>query len=601
MDSRRGLLCLTLAVAALALPQAAQATVFCVPAPAPGCTQKASINAAVTAASNGDTIDIAAGTYAEAISTNKSLNFVGAGSGTLSSTTGATVIAAPPGATAFNLTRGGSLRSLRAVGGSSISGGTAITLSPDVDGSFSYSLTDVIGLGGTATDSFGFAGSGLQALSAGAARVVNLSVSGGAFQAGGATIFQGYGTYLSGVALTASVTNTSVRGATSGTGTALLVAGGPTVNATGVSVQGTSGGQISDSNVNLRRSVVEGANQGLAVYESSTAAPTNVAVTDSLILATTTSAVDGVALSAITTSGSGTLTIPVRGSTIIARGVDPGFAVASRPQSGAPMATIDLRNSIARLQGTAEGSDADVVADRGTVTAANSDFATRLELNGGAATAPGSGTNLTADPLFNAGAFTLRSSSPLIDRGDPTLVTAGELDLAGHPRFAGAAPDIGAFEYQPPAPPPPPPPPANEKPSLSKVSMTNKVFAPVGAQAAAPRRARKVKRGTTFRYVLSEAATVSVVVERRATGRRVGKRCVKPSRRTAKRHKCKRWVRAGTLRAAEQAGRQSTFFTGRLRKRALKPGRYRARIVAKDGAGARSRERRLAFRIVRAR
>ena len=36
-----------------------------------------------------------------------------------------------------------------------------------------------------------------------------------------------------------------------------------------------------------------------------------------------------------------------------------------------------------------------------------------------------------------------------------------------------------------------------------------------------------------------------------------------------------------------------------MRRRALKPGRYRARIVATDALGARSRQRKLAFRIVR--
>jgi hypothetical protein len=274
------------------------------------------------------------------------------------------------------------------------------------------------------------------------------------------------------------------------------------------------------------------------------------------------------------------------------------------------MATIDLRNSIARIEGTAEGSDADVVADRGTVTAANSDFATRRELNAGTVTAPGSGTNLIADPLFNAGAFTLPSSSPLVDRGDPAVVTAGELDLAGNPRKAGAAPDIGAFEYQPPAPPPPPPgPPANSAPTLGKVSMTNTVFAPVSthsASAADPKRSReRVKRGTRFRYLLSEASTVTIAIERRARGKRARARargrCVRPKHRNRKHKSCTRWLGAGVLKAVEQAGSQSMPFSGRLKSKALKPGKYRARVYAKDAGGARSSERRVSFRVVRAR
>jgi hypothetical protein len=165
-------------------------------------------------------------------------------------------------------------------------------------------------------------------------------------------------------------------------------------------------------------------------------------------------------------------------------------------------------------------------------------------------------------------------------------VSPGELDLAGNPRLAGPAPDIGAYELQPPAPPPPPPP-ADLAPALTNVSITNKVFAPAAARAA--RRRPKVKRGTTFRYDLSEAATVTIAIERQARGRKVGKRCA-----------CKRWVRAGVLKAQEQAGRQSTFFSGRFGKRALAPGRYRARLRATDATGHRSVERRVTFRVVRA-
>ncbi|HEX3278763.1 MAG TPA: choice-of-anchor Q domain-containing protein, partial [Thermoleophilaceae bacterium] len=197
----------------------------------------------------------------------------------------------------------------------------------------------------------------------------------------------------------------------------------------------------------------------------------------------------------------------------------------------------------------------------------------------------------------------------LVDRGDPAYVTAGERDLAGNPRVAGMAPDIGAFEFQPPVAPPPPPP--NEAPKLGKVSMSNTVFAPVAATAASPRRARRrVKRGTIFRYVLSEPAGVTIALERRARGVRARARargrvrCVALTRKRArgkqKGKPCTRWLRSGTLKALQQAGSQSTPFGGRFKGRALKPGSYRARVVASDGR-ARSRERRLPFRIVRAR
>ena len=153
-----------------------------------------------------------------------------------------------------------------------------------------------------------------------------------------------------------------------------------------------------------------------------------------------------------------------------------------------------------------------------------------------------------------------------------------------------AVPDIGAFES--PARP-------NLIPVLSEVSLTNRVFAPVRASGSQRRRARRPRRGTTFRYTLSEAARVTIVIERRAKGRRVRGRCRRPARRNRNRPRCTRWVRATTLSADEAAGAQETAFTGRKGRRALRAGRYRARISATDIAGASSPEQRRRFRIVR--
>jgi hypothetical protein len=289
---------------------------------------------------------------------------------------------------------------------------------------------------------------------------------------------------------------------------------------------------------------------------------------------------------------------------------------------------IDMRNSIARLAGVAEADEADVAADRGSVTVSHSDLAKSLQLNGGSVNSLGS--ILSALPLFDSAAFTLQPASPLIDGGDPAAVGAGERDLAGRPRAVDydgdglAQPDLGAYELparprvEPPAPPPPPAAPANARPRLGKVSMTNKVFAPElaggkGASAADTNRARgraraRARRGTTFRFLLSERAQVTIAVERRARGRarsraRGGpRRCLAPRKRThAKGKPCTRWLRSGTLNALDPAGLQSLKFSGRFKNRALKPGRYRARMVARDAAGSRSREKRLTFRIVRAR
>jgi hypothetical protein len=134
-------------------------------------------------------------------------------------------------------------------------------------------------------------------------------------------------------------------------------------------------------------------------------------------------------------------------------------------------------------------------------------------------------------------------------------------------------------------------------PVVSALSMTNRTFAVARGATAISAAA---KRGTTVRYRLSEPATVTFAVSRAAKGRRSGGRCRKPSRRLRARPRCTRYVRAGrTLRRTSPAGRSALRFTGRIGRRALRPGRYRMAIVATDAAGNRSRPRRLSFRIVR--
>ena len=133
-----------------------------------------------------------------------------------------------------------------------------------------------------------------------------------------------------------------------------------------------------------------------------------------------------------TTKGS-TSSLNIVGSTIVA--LSSGEAVRASREAGSGPAHVTLRNSIARYSSPNPG--ADLVADGGTIDAAFSSFTTRLEEDGGTATAPGSASNVAGDPLFvdpGKGDFALQGSSPLIDRGNPGLVGAGELDLAGRAR-----------------------------------------------------------------------------------------------------------------------------------------------------------------------
>jgi hypothetical protein len=85
-------------------------------------------------------------------------------------------------------------------------------------------------------------------------------------------------------------------------------------------------------------------------------------------------------------------------------------------------------------------------------------------------------------------------------------------------------------------------------------------------------------RGTRFRFSLSAAADVRLVIQRGLHGR---------------------FHKVGTLTRRAAAGADSIRFSGRLAGRALRPGRYRALVSAVDGAGHRTVAQRVSFTIVR--
>jgi hypothetical protein len=114
-------------------------------------------------------------------------------------------------------------------------------------------------------------------------------------------------------------------------------------------------------------------------------------------------------------------------------------------------------------------------------------------------------------------------------------------------------------------------------PVLSNARVTNRVFA-VGRQATAVSARKRAKLGTTFRYTLSEAATVKIDLARRA--------------------KNKRYRHVVTLTRAGRAGTNATKLSGRIKRRALKPGAYRATLTARDAAGNTSRRVVLAVIVV---
>ena len=210
-----------------------------------------------------------------------------------------------------------------------------------------------------------------------------------------------------------------------------------------------------------------------------------------------------------------------------------------------------------------------------------------------------------ADPLL--GDYHLLPSSPLIDAGDPS--TAQGADMDGNPLVVDgngdgtARRDMGAFEYQTglagggdPAPTggADGTPADTQAPLIGSFRATPSLFAL--ARAATPV-AAALPHGTRFRYVLSEQARVKLKVERALLGRRAGGRCVRPSPRLRQAQRCTRYVSVGTLRRTGAKGANSIRFTGRIGKRALRPGRYRAVIAAADVAGNRSALRTARFRV----
>jgi hypothetical protein len=106
--------------------------------------------------------------------------------------------------------------------------------------------------------------------------------------------------------------------------------------------------------------------------------------------------------------------------------------------------------------------------------------------------------------------------------------------------------------------------------------------------------------GTRISLTLSEGATVTFRVARLAPGRRVGGRCVAPTDRNRSRPRCVRSVLLrGRILRELAAGTSRLLYRGRLRGQALRPGRYRLLVRARDAAGNVSAQRRVAFTIVR--
>ena len=125
-----------------------------------------------------------------------------------------------------------------------------------------------------------------------------------------------------------------------------------------------------------------------------------------------------------------------------------------------------------------------------------------------------------------------------------------------------------------------------------------------------PRSFRAARRGrsilsaarTRVSYRLSENAAVRFRVQRALPGRRVGKRCRKPSKGNRARRRCTRYKTVrGSFTHRGKAGANRFRFSGRLRGRRLRPGRYRLVARPTDAVKNRGKAIRARFRVLRPR
>jgi hypothetical protein len=116
--------------------------------------------------------------------------------------------------------------------------------------------------------------------------------------------------------------------------------------------------------------------------------------------------------------------------------------------------------------------------------------------------------------------------------------------------------------------------------ALPPVAVTAFDFTPHVIRVAKGPTPAAVARGGSFVFTLTAPAAVEIVIERRRTRKRFRAR--------------------GTLHRDGQAGANTVSFTGRIGKKALKAGRYRATMTAANAAGP-SAPQTTTFRVVRRR
>lgn len=121
------------------------------------------------------------------------------------------------------------------------------------------------------------------------------------------------------------------------------------------------------------------------------------------------------------------------------------------------------------------------------------------------------------------------------------------------------------------------------------------------ARRASKRLGRKARKATraTVRVTLTNAARVELSVLQGRDGRRVSSTCRPPTRTTARRKRCTRYVALRGGRTFLPSSSVRVSFTPSWRGRPLPPGRYRLQAIAVDPDGTRSAPVSRAFTVLR--
>jgi hypothetical protein len=144
------------------------------------------------------------------------------------------------------------------------------------------------------------------------------------------------------------------------------------------------------------------------------------------------------------------------------------------------------------------------------------------------------------------------------------------------------------------APPEPPPSTAVTNTTPGPTPAPDTLAPVIGAVSIRPAR---IIRSSTLSFTLSEPARVAVAIQRRIAGRRVGGRCVKPTRRNRRAPACSRYDAATRFAFQAAAGTTTRRLSARIGPTTLTPGGYRVTLLATDATGNRARPATLAIRV----